>query len=202
MTLLRRNDGKRLYAALALALAVAACGVAPSTPEPTATPAPTQEPNASEPTVTAGPTVERTAPPTALPIIPPTAGKPGGVVIGTAHIEEMGLLMLESFPVQVNVHVTGWLGDGCTTLDQVAQARTGNIFTVRITTARPTDLICTQQLVGFEKTIALEVAGLPAGTYTVDVNGVTDTFTLAVDNVLRLHSSSVLRPLVLESSRA
>jgi inhibitor of cysteine peptidase len=163
--------------ALALALAIAACSLAPNDPGPTATVVPTLPLPSPLP-----PATELPAAP--LPTLVPTPGKPGGVTIGAAHVEEMGLLILESFPVQVNVHVTGWLGDGCTTLDQVTQVQTGNTITVRITTARPTDAICTQQLVGFEKTIALDVAGLPAGTYTVDVNGVIDTFTLSVDNVL------------------
>ena len=39
-----------------------------------------------------------------------------------------------------------------------------------------------QVLVDFEEVIALQVVGLPAGTYTVDVNGVKGTFTLTVDN--------------------
>ena len=38
--------------------------------------------------------------------------------------------------------------------------------------------------VPFEDTIPLDVYDLPAGAYTVDVNGVTNTFTLDVDNVL------------------
>jgi hypothetical protein len=35
-----------------------------------------------------------------------------------------------------------------------------------------------------EEMIGLGVVGLKAGTYTVDVNGVTGTFTLDVDNAL------------------
>ena len=33
-------------------------------------------------------------------------------------------------------------------------------------------------LCDIEESILLDVAGLPAGTYTVDVNGLTDTFEL------------------------
>jgi inhibitor of cysteine peptidase len=44
--------------------------------------------------------------------------------------------------------------------------------------------MCTQALVPFEESIDLDVRGLPAGTYTVDVHGETATFTLDVDNVL------------------
>ena len=35
----------------------------------------------------------------------------------------------------------------------------------------------------FEETIPLEVYGLSAGTYTVDVNGVQGSFVLEIDNI-------------------
>ncbi|MAU00861.1 MAG: hypothetical protein CL608_27265 [Anaerolineaceae bacterium] len=105
------------------------------------------------------------------------------VTIDDATVESIDVMILESFPVQVHVNVTGYLGDGCTTLNDIETTQEGDTFLVHITTQRPTDAMCTQQLVGFEENVALDVEGLPAGTYTVDVNGVTDTFTLDVDNV-------------------
>jgi hypothetical protein len=50
-------------------------------------------------------------------------------------------------------------------------------------------MACTLELVPFEQTIDLDVYGLPAGVYTVDVNGVTDTFELMVDNVPPVEST-------------
>ena len=38
----------------------------------------------------------------------------------------------------------------------------------------------------FEEVIPLEVYGLPAETYTVEVNGVQGTFDLEIDNILSL----------------
>jgi inhibitor of cysteine peptidase len=149
------------------ALFIAACGVVPGGQVPTATIPPTEAPSATPGSDEHG--VDAT---------------PGAVITGTAQIETLELLMLESFPVQIHAHVTGWLGDGCTTLDQITQTREGDTFKVSITTTRPADAICTMQLVGFEETIPLDVHGLPKGTYTVDVNGTTETFTLDVDNVL------------------
>ena len=116
-----------------------------------------------------------------------TPAGPGGgetFVTGVAAVDSVDLLMLESFPVQIRAVVRGNLPDGCTTIDQIAQARQGNAFKVTINTRRPADKMCTEALVPFEESIALEVAGLPAGTYTVDVNGVTASFTLDVDNAL------------------
>jgi inhibitor of cysteine peptidase len=108
------------------------------------------------------------------------------VTIGQANVESVEVQMLETFPVQINLLVKGNLPDGCTELDQinVVFEEASNTFDVDITTQRPADAMCTEALVPFEETIPLDVQGLPAGTYTVDVNGITEVFTLNVDNVL------------------
>ncbi|HIH75616.1 MAG TPA: protease inhibitor I42 family protein, partial [Methanosarcina sp.] len=92
--------------------------------------------------------------------------------------------ILESFPVQVNVIAEGYLPDGCTEIDEIETEREGNVFNITITTKRPKDAICTQAIENFSETIPLEVQGLSAGNYTVNVNGVTGSFELTVDNIL------------------
>jgi inhibitor of cysteine peptidase len=114
---------------------------------------------------------------------PATEPSDDGVVEDLAPVAGIEILILESFPVQVQVVARGNLSDGCTTIDGVTQERDGNAFRVTITTVRPVGMECTLELVPFERAIALDVYGLPAGVYTVDVNGVSDTFELAVDNV-------------------
>jgi inhibitor of cysteine peptidase len=114
---------------------------------------------------------------------PPTpAPSAGDVIHGLANVERIDVLILESFPVQVNVIAYGNLPDGCTTIDRVEQVRTGQQFVVTITTARPAAAACTEALVPFQQAVALDVLGLPAGTYTVSVNGVAGSFELAQDN--------------------
>jgi inhibitor of cysteine peptidase len=127
-----------------------------------------------------GPLVDADQPPTDLP---PT-GEP--VEDGLAPVEEIQILMMESFPIQVAVLVEGYLPDGCTEIDEINQTFNDetNTFSVEITTVRPTDAVCTEAIVPFEERVSLDVRGLPAGTYTVDVNGVADTFTFDVDNEL------------------
>jgi len=114
----------------------------------------------------------------------PTSTPGGQVITGVARVEEIEILILESFPVQVHVVARGNLPDGCTTIDQVKQERHGDTFVVTIATVRPADRACTEALVPFEEVIPLDVVGLEAGTYTVEVNGVRGTFELAVDNKL------------------
>ena len=114
--------------------------------------------------------------------VPTETAEPEQPVNAEANVEEIEILVLESFPVQVNVIASGELPDGCTSLDEATPRREGNTFVINLTTTR-VDEICTQAVVPFDQVIPLEVEGLSAGTYTVAVNGITDTFTLDVDNV-------------------
>lgn len=113
---------------------------------------------------------------------PTNAPTPAGVVTGMALVDQIEILTLESFPVQIHVRVMGSLPDGCTSVGAVHSTRTEQTFQVEVSTTRPAGRMCTQQVVPFEQTVPLDVAGLAAGTYTVDVNGVTGTFTLSMDN--------------------
>jgi hypothetical protein len=113
-----------------------------------------------------------------------TPGTPtGNTVSGLALVETIDVLIMESFPVQVQVIARGALPDGCTTIDQAVSEREGNEFRVTITTVRPADAICTEALVPFEEAVRLDVLNLPSGTYTVDVNGITGSFELEIDNI-------------------
>ena len=107
-----------------------------------------------------------------------------GVIQELAHIEQIDVMILESFPVQVHVRIYGLLGDSCTWLDHIDQRRQGTMFFIQVVTARPANALCADVVSPFEETVALDVYGLAAGTYHVDVNGVRESFTLAVDNIL------------------
>lgn len=111
--------------------------------------------------------------------VPTQADRPG-----RAQVDEIAIQIRESFPVQVEVVIRGNLPDSCTDVDRVDQQfdPEDNVFWIEITTVRTTDDPCAQVLTPFEETVPLEVYGLPAGTYTVDVNGTRETFTLDVDN--------------------
>lgn len=105
------------------------------------------------------------------------------MISGEAMVESIQINIMESFPLQASVDITGFLGDGCTELDEISVTRNEETFMVLVTTKRPSLAVCTQQLVGFQETVTLDILGLPAGDYTVNVNGVTDTFNLPMDNV-------------------
>jgi len=102
--------------------------------------------------------------------------------INTANVNEIDILILESFPVQVHVVAKGYLPNPCTHIDEIIQNREGNNFTVTITT-KTSPGPCIQVIKPFEETIPLDVYGLSAGTYNVNVNGIEGTFTLEIDNI-------------------
>ena len=102
--------------------------------------------------------------------------------IGLAQIDEIDILILELFPVQIDVIASGNLPDPCTEIYQITQKKEDNTFFITIKTYHPPDP-CIQVITPFEVKIPLNVYGLSAATYTVDVNGVQDTFDLEVDNI-------------------
>lgn len=105
--------------------------------------------------------------------------------IGLAPVDEIDILILESFPVQINVIARGNLPNPCTEISEVLQERESNTFFITIKTYRSPGT-CIQVITPFEEIIPLNVYGLSAGTYTVDVNGVQATFDLEVDNILSI----------------
>ena len=59
--------------------------------------------------------------------------------IGLASVDEIDILILESFPVQINVIVRGNLPDPCTEISEVLQEREGDTFFITIKTYRSPD---------------------------------------------------------------
>jgi len=106
-------------------------------------------------------------------------------VDGLAKVENIQVQIMESFPVQVRVVAQGYLSDGCEKIKQSTSSRAGNLFTIEITTHSVGD-ICTDAEEPFTENVTLDVNGLKAGSYTVEVNGIKDKFKLDMDNVLRL----------------
>ncbi|MFA7408422.1 MAG: hypothetical protein WCY93_11460 [Anaerolineaceae bacterium] len=115
--------------------------------------------------------------------IEPVFGSQDPIFTSDAVVETLSVMIMESYPVQVNVNLSGYLPDGCTTIKEVRSSRDGNTFTIGIVTRRPGgDVSCTMAIVPFEETVSLEVDGLPAGEYSVRVGELSAMFTLEIDN--------------------
>lgn len=99
-------------------------------------------------------------------------------------MDSVEVLLLESFPVQVSIKEAGNKSVPCVELQPVALSREGDLFTVVIaeTSLGPAET-CIAVPDPFELSFALDVLGLSAGTYGVNVNGTEAQFSLDVDNV-------------------
>jgi inhibitor of cysteine peptidase len=100
-----------------------------------------------------------------------------------AVVKSIEILILESFPLQVNAVIGGELPDaGCTTIASVNQVRDGNTFRLTLVTTTDPLALCAPALTPFEEIVALDVRHLPAGIYTVQAGGVEQTFEFSVAN--------------------
>lgn len=101
-----------------------------------------------------------------------------------AMVESLDVFILESFPVQIQVSVVGYLPDGCVELVDISVEQDEMDFILSLNTRRPTgDVACTEALVPFEETVRLDVEGLKAGEYRVIAKDKEATFRLDVDNI-------------------
>ncbi|MEK7524259.1 MAG: hypothetical protein AAB588_04500 [Patescibacteria group bacterium] len=110
------------------------------------------------------------------------SGKPINIPVGTAKVDTVEVTLSESTPLQVRAILKGNFPDSCTQVGKVQQTYGGKLFTVTVTTERPSGAYCNQVLTPFAENIQLEAHGLSKGTYQVDVNGAKATFTLEKDN--------------------
>ena len=99
-----------------------------------------------------------------------------------APVESIDILVLESFPVQINVLIDGYLPNPCYQISQIEKNQGEDTFYVKVF-MKYNGLICIQTIKPYKETVTLDVYGLVAGTYQVDVNGIVDTSTLDVDNI-------------------
>ncbi len=97
-----------------------------------------------------------------------------GVIIRDIPIQEIEVLLAESDPVQVTVEVNGWLPDGCTEHHQTHLTQEGNTITIQITNIRPRGFACATVVTEYQERVS--IGTLPAGDYTVIVNGVEQEF--------------------------
>lgn len=98
-------------------------------------------------------------------------------------VDTVDVMIMESFPVQVSLAVSGNKSVPCVELLPAAVSRTGSEFSVVLaeTVLGPAES-CIAVIDPFELSVSLDVLGLAAGTYSVNVNGVQAEFTLDMDN--------------------
>jgi inhibitor of cysteine peptidase len=114
-----------------------------------------------------------------LAVLVPAAACSGAtpsIEIKDAPIHEVSVDILKSNPPQVAVNITLGLSDGCTKFNDAVVTRNGNTVTIKVTTERPKDAVCTEMYGYFEKTLNLGTDFIGGITYTLQVNDYTTTF--------------------------
>jgi inhibitor of cysteine peptidase len=84
-------------------------------------------------------------------------------------IDSVDALLLESFPVQISLQVSGHNPDGCDYPVKVEQRREGNEVFVEIYRELPLAVMCPAVLLEYSGNIHLE-GGFEPGTYIIHVN--------------------------------
>ena len=131
--------------------------------KPANTPAP--DSSVANPPINENPTQEQN-------IMPSYAPQPSDVNFsrGNVFIEEMGLLIRESFPPQITLGISGNLPTPCHQLRAVISVPdTENKINVEVYTVVDPNMMCTQVLKPFQENI--ELVTPPTGHYSVWVNG-------------------------------
>jgi len=108
----------------------------------------------------------------------PRPDKPGagGGVRSPIVIESVDAVVMESFPMQVSLTVTGYQQDGCQFPVNVEQRREGNRVYVDIYREVEPDVMCPMVIISYEANIRLD-GGFEPGSYEIRVND----FTLPLD---------------------
>ena len=89
---------------------------------------------------------------------------------GNVFIQEVDLMIRESFPPQISLHLKGELPTPCNELRvEVGDPTSGNEINIDVYSVVNPDRICTQVLAPFEANIGLGT--FPSGHYSIYVNG-------------------------------
>jgi hypothetical protein len=98
-------------------------------------------------------------------------------IFGVAQVERIEVSIDYGVPGRASAVVRGKLRDSCMRIDSIKQSLEGQVFSVTLTTRRPTAAQeCPDVEVPFEVTVPLVVRGLNAGEYTVTSGSASATF--------------------------
>ena len=104
--------------------------------------------------------------------IPTITVPPGDFERGPAYISSSDLLIMESFPVQIALHIIGDLPTPCHRFrTDVADPDAQNRIDVTAYSLANPELMCAQVLQPFEESVPIPMDGAPDGTYSVWLNG-------------------------------
>jgi hypothetical protein len=104
--------------------------------------------------------------------MPTSTGDLGDMQEGPVFIDSSDLLIMESYPVQINLHLVGNLPTPCHQFQaDVAAPDPQNQIHVRVYSLVNPAVMCTQVLQPFDESVSIPMTGAADSTYSVWVNG-------------------------------
>ncbi len=100
------------------------------------------------------------------------------IIIRPAAIEDVRVVLAQSYPPQVFASFKIGLPDSCTTFHDLTTQRQGNTINITVTTQRPRDAVCAQVYQFLDKTVNLGGDFTSGQTYTIKVNDKTATLVM------------------------
>lgn len=95
-----------------------------------------------------------------------------------ARVESLEILLQADPRPVLRAVARGTLADSCTRLERESRERRGSRIQVTLTTRRESRSGCIAEPRPFARTLVLSTSVLPAGLYTLEVNGLTAVFDL------------------------
>ena len=101
---------------------------------------------------------------TSVPVRPPDPPLGEGTFHSPTNITNVDVIVMESFPMQVSLHITGEQPDGCDFPVIVEQVRAGNTVTVSVYREVPLTVMCPMMLTwAFVARTGLFLVSVPRG---------------------------------------
>lgn len=113
----------------------------------------------------------------------PSGVLPAGRIAVTTYPKDLVVITTGSFPSKVQASISVDLPNNCSSVTG-STSQSGKIVTITTTASQPKDAVCAQVITPQTLTIDIPVAGLSAGTYTVNYETLSKTFTLAQSNTV------------------
>jgi len=113
------------------------------------------------------------------PVVEYDSRAPGYKIVQVHQVEaEVGF----GSPIPVQVNVSGSLPDTCAQVELMQQEQVGSHFKITLSTVPSNAEGCVQDTLPFRIALPLNIVNLPAGPYSVDVNGSFATFEVDTAN--------------------
>lgn len=105
-------------------------------------------------------------------------------------VTSFDLLVMESFPVEAKIKVTGSQSDSCVGSYTLEEDINGFDIDLSIKRSRQT-IECIEKTTPFQETFDIDIDGLEKGEYNVNLGGITKKLILSVDNTVLLYDEGL-----------